>query len=230
MVEQGNSGRGKAPATGPTGHGHSQSQGQIFDTPKQESQHAERPIQVLVTQAALPIPETPGAPYFYGPDVSKFVRTMEAIFRRSAIPIDGGRIDLMKDYCSRNVERWIKTLREHKIGDYEGVMDRMMAKYAKQDSEQLKYDIRWLQKYRVADRETRDLEEFIQEYHQVSTVLKDKNLMSELLQGLWFLEGLPRNLRQSVIDKHGIDLQDTSTINYKKLKSWAEKKVASAET
>ena len=101
----------------------------------------------------------------------------------------------------------------------------MKEEYRDQDYDQQRYNVYWLIIYHMADRESRNLSEYIYEYHQVSSVLWIEGKITKYIQGLWFLEGLPRDIQQQALKELKLDVQDDQIIKYKKVQEFTKGKI-----
>jgi hypothetical protein len=183
---------------------------------------SEAPPVVWMQRMHMPIPGTPGAPYFDGYNVSKFVRAMEALFRRALVTRDEEKVEYWREYCSEKVGMLVEDMDEYRELSYTRLVRKMKVEYADQDEEQRKSNIQWLQSYKnAADRESRDMSEYIRTYHHVSTTLTKQGVLTEFIQGLWFLEGLSRDVQAEAILKLKVDLRDKDTVCYSELKDFA---------
>jgi hypothetical protein len=116
----------------------------------------------------------------------------------------------------------VEDLDEYREFSYARLVKKMKVEYADQDEDQKKNNIQWLQSYKsAADRESRDMSEYIRTYHHVSTTLKKQGVLTDFMQGLWFLEGLSRDMQAEAILKLKVDLRDKDTVSYSALKTFA---------
>src|SRR5215469_11154383 len=92
------------------------------------------------------IPGTPGAPYFDGSDVSKFLPKIISILNQITSKIGPQELNYLLDCCSPRAQYWISECPAYYDGDMQGVMYWMMEEFRDMDEGQFDpeypYDVR----------------------------------------------------------------------------------------
>lgn len=168
----------------------------------------------------MPLAGTPGAPLFKGPNVSRFTKVVEGLFRRHFVISDREKLDYLADYCSDSISIWLTSLVEFDLGLYEKVVERLKSEYAGQDEMLKKFNLHWLQKYKEITRDDpSDLHDFLRTFHFVSENMIKRKLMSPYLRAAWLLEGLPEFLQIKLIEDLCLDLNKEDSMNYERIRS-----------
>ena len=81
----------------------------------------------------MPLPGTPGAPLFKGPNVSRFIKVVDGLFSRHFVLPEKEKLDYLADYCSDSISIWLTSLVEFDLGRYEKVVERLKSEYSGQD-------------------------------------------------------------------------------------------------
>lgn len=168
----------------------------------------------------MPLPGTPGAPLFKGPNVSRFVKTVESLFTRHYIASDKDKLSYLADYCSDSISVWLSSLSEYDGEDYDKVIDCLKTEYAGQDETLKRFNPHWLQHYKNQRRkDASELDEFLRTFHFVSENLVKRKLLSAYLRAAWFLEGLPEFLQIKLVEDLSLDINREDTIEYGRIRT-----------
>jgi hypothetical protein len=81
----------------------------------------------------LPLPGTPGAPFFQGPEVSRFLKVVEGLFARHCVAAARDKLVYLADCCSESVYIWLTCLPEFEAENYDKVVECLKDEYADQD-------------------------------------------------------------------------------------------------
>ncbi|THC87541.1 hypothetical protein EYZ11_013014 [Aspergillus tanneri] len=175
----------------------------------------------LALKASMPVPGTPGAPYFTGQEVTNFLRVMKNLFKRHLIDSDKEKLELLADYSSATVATWISTLAEYETGDFEGVASALKEEYSQQDSVQKIISIHWLTKFVEEERrEDDDVGKYLRTFHYVSGELEKMGHLNDYyIRARMLLKGLPETMRQTLIQKERLDPRK---LDYKSIKEKVE--------
>ncbi|KAJ9316303.1 hypothetical protein DTO271D3_3572 [Paecilomyces variotii] len=111
-----------------------------------------QPIQV-VSAPQMPMPGNPGAPYFKGDDVTRYLRLFERLCKANRLP-EEEKTEWFADYCSPSVLLWISTQPEYEEKNYP-----KLAEATKREFKNVKRD------------GSEDLREYNREYQAVSEAL-----------------------------------------------------------
>ena len=168
----------------------------------------------------MPLAGTPGAPLFKGPNVSRFTKVVEGLFRRHFVISEREKLDYLADYCSDSISIWLTSLVEFDLGQYEKVVERLKSEYSGQDEMLKKFNLHWLQKYKEITRDDpSDLHDFLRTFHSVSENMIKRKLISPYLRAAWLLEGLPEFLQIKLIEDLCLDLNKEDSMNYERIRS-----------
>ena len=73
----------------------------------------------------MPLPGALGAPFFNRTNITKFLRTISAIYQCAKAESEGNKLVYLKDYYLLEVEIWLKSLEEYQNRDYIAVTDKI---------------------------------------------------------------------------------------------------------
>ncbi|KAJ9246722.1 hypothetical protein DTO195F2_9269 [Paecilomyces variotii] len=188
-----------------------------------------QPIQV-VSAPQMPMPGNPGAPYFKGDDVTRYLRLFERLCKANRLP-EEEKTEWFADYCSPSVSSWISTQPEYEEKNYPKLAEATKREYAHRDKHQRKYNVQWLERFKNVKRDgSEDLREYNREYQAVSEALVTSGELSRYLQGVWYLQGLPEELKQQVVRELNVDYRTPSTIKYANFRKEVVDRVRTIET
>ena len=88
----------------------------------------------------MPLPSALGAPFFNRTNITKFLRTISAMYRRAKAESEGNELVYLKDYCLLEVEIQLESLEEYQNRDYIVVTNKIWVEYADRDYDQQKFN------------------------------------------------------------------------------------------
>src|SRR5438045_8216832 len=129
--------------------------------------------------------------------------------------MDEQKVMKLPKYCEREVGKVIKTLKEWETKDYRALVKAVLNEYKEYDSYQRKFSIQFLEAFKSKLHNDEDnLLHYCRTYHTVAKELIAKNVLLKYIAGVWFLHGLLPTITVTVMQKHGINMEDPSTVDY----------------
>ena len=153
--------------------------------------------------AQIPLPGQPGAPYFDGKEVIKFVRSWERFLERFKIA-DQKMVNELVDYCEMNTGEYVVTIIDEAKREIHGanlreswwpkVQTGLLKNFKSDDSEQQRNTVAFLRSL-SSDKPFRmkaeEVERYIRTYQQISNTLVSEMRLTAFDQMICFLQGLP---------------------------------------
>ena len=129
--------------------------------------------------------------------------------------MDEQKVMKLPKYCEQEVGEVIKTLKEWEMKDYCALVKAVLNEYKEYDSYQRKFSIQFLKAFKSKLHNDEDnLLHYCQTYHTMAKELIAKNMLLKYIAGVWFLHRLLPTIAATVMQKHGIDTEDPSTVDY----------------
>ncbi len=180
--------------------------------------------------AVMPVPGTPGAPFFEGANVTEFLERYGDQCEDAALK-DSDKVKRLPRYCSLSIGQYIKTLPEWIGRNWEELSAVMEEEYKDQDTFQQMNSRSFLEALKAKPRTTEDdVRQFIRQYTAVSAALVKKGQLEGYTRGVWFLNGLPADVRGKVIRKNKVNIDSPATIDFEKLAKTATEIYTSNKT
>ena len=146
----------------------------------------------------MPQPGVPGSPWFDGTNVTEFLDRYSNMCRDYHVS-EKEMVRRMLWYCDSIVAQNIRSLTAYQDQDWEPLAKAMKEEYAEGDEIQVMYSVEYLERLKSLDRsENDDLDLYCQQYRAISSELISKGHFDERTQCRWFLQGLPRMVRQEL--------------------------------
>lgn len=165
----------------------------------------------------LPLPSSPGAPYFTGKDVTAFIQLIEDLFEDCQIPLQERRAKIVR-YCARDIRAKVERMEEYREERFS--LDRfyraLRFQYRDRDEFQQKYTVKRLDEVVREGSQLPDdrLEEYLDLFHDISTELTLRGILSRYDRGVKFMKGLPRHFRAKIGERHHFNPMDPETVDY----------------
>src|SRR5438045_9690522 len=129
--------------------------------------------------------------------------------------MDEQKVMKLLKYCEWEVGKVIKMLKEWETKDYCALVKVVLNEYKEYDSYQRKFSIQFLEAFKSKLHNDEDnLLHYCRTYHTMAKELIAKNVLSKYIAGVWFLHRLPPTITVTVMQKHGIDTEDPSMVDY----------------
>ena len=165
----------------------------------------------------LPLPNAPGAPCFMGKNVTAFVQLIEDLFEDCRVPRHERRAKIVR-YCVRDIRGKIERMPEYRERnfDLEVFYKALRFQYRDRDEFQQKYTVKRLDDaVREGCQLTEDrLEEYLDLFHDISTELTARGVLSRYDRGVKFMKGLPSHLRVRIGERHHFNPMDPESVDY----------------
>ena len=174
----------------------------------------------------FPLPGTPGAPYFSGVDITEFLDRFEELGDRCEVTRKK-LVKLLPKYSERRLRDLIRSQEGYEHEDWDSLKEELLREFAKGDRDQQLYSRKFLEAFKNRTRTMDDdLKDYCVRFNSVAVTLKNQNQLDEYTRCLWFLHGLPRKLRLSLMKKQQIKPKVPSTMNFQQMYqvvlAWAE--------
>jgi hypothetical protein len=183
----------------------------------QESTYQPVPIMSTKIVPSVPLPQSPGAPYFEGHNVTEFLERFEDQAEDAGWD-DKVKVRRLPRYCSLAVGQYVKTLPEWVDQDWSMLHAALVSEYKDHDSIQQMNSRAFLEALKDKKRETEaETRAYIRQFTAISAALLKKGQIEGYTRGIWFLNGLPQGIRSKVIRKQGINIEEPSTMIYDKM-------------
>src|SRR5438045_4635839 len=128
--------------------------------------------------------------------------------------MDEQKVMKLPKYCEREVGKVIKTLKEWETKDYRALVKAVLNEYKEYDSYQQKFSIQFLEAFKSKLCNNEDnLLHYCQTYHTMAKELIAKNVLLKYIAGVWFIHGLLPTITATVMQKHGINMEDPSMVD-----------------
>jgi len=173
----------------------------------------------VLYRAPMPLPTSPGTPYFEGANITEFLERFEEMCEDYGVETDEEKLRRMPKYCAEGVGRGIKSMPEWIEKKWGDLKKELGVEFRSQDVYQQTHSRRYLQAFVSKDRKSSDdLRQYARQFSAISSVLVEKKVMDEYTRGSWFLQGLPEKIRKKLIKKFQIKEEEPDTLVFEKLR------------
>jgi hypothetical protein len=149
----------------------------------------------------LPLPGSLGAPYFDGKNDTAFIQLIEDLFEDCQIPFHERRAKIVR-YCTRDIRTKVERIEEYREERFslERLYKALRFQYRERDDYQQKYTVKRLDEVVREGSLLPDdrLEEYLDAFHDISTGLASRGVLSRYDRGVKFMKGLPKPFRNKV--------------------------------
>ena len=203
----------------------------MTDTPPATIQQPSAPTQNVILDfsqflaAQIPLPGQPGAPYFNGKEVTKFVRSWERFSERYKIA-DEKMVNKLVDYCEVNTGEHVATIIDEAKREIQRANLReswwpkvragLLKNSKSDDSEQQRNTVTFLRSL-SSDKPFRmkaeEVERYIRTYQQISNTLVSEMRLTAFDQMICFLQGLPDNTATKIFEDMKFDMDEPATFS-----------------
>ena len=173
----------------------------------------------------IPLPGQPGAPYFDGKEVMKFVRSWERFSERYKIA-DKKMVNELVDYCEVNTGEYVATIIDKVKREIQGanlreswwpkVRTGLLKNFKSDDSKQQRNTVTFLRSL-SSDKPFRmkaeEVERYIRTYQQISNTLVSEIGLTAFDQMICFLQGLPDNTATKIFEDMKFDVDEPATFS-----------------
>ena len=186
------------------------------------------PIQTSIVRLPMPLPGSPGVPFFEDANATEFLDGFEDLCDEYAIA-EQGRLTKLPKYCSRSLGDSIKSQKAWIDRDYPALRRAILWEYRMYDRHQQMYSVEFLERYKSVNRtEKDDILQYCRTYSMIATYLLSKELLGMYQVGVWFLHSLSYTVRTQVMRKFQIVPQNPETVKYQEMLEYVER-IATAE-
>ncbi|MCJ1348040.1 hypothetical protein MMC31_006271 [Peltigera leucophlebia] len=163
----------------------------------------------------IPYPGTPGAPFFDGQNITRFLDLYDQLcsdYRLSELE----KINRLPWYCEFFTGNYIKIL--IKGADWVAVRSILRREYKDNDLDQLMNSREFLEALKKKSRsEDDDLFHYCQLLASISRDLMLRKRLDLYTQCQWFLQGLPEKVVMDIFYRYNIDLEDDDDLDFEDL-------------
>ena len=211
----------------------------MTDTPPATIQQPSAPSSLLPTPtqnlildfsqflaAQIPLPGQPGAPYFDGKEVTKFVRSWERFSERYKIA-DEKMVNELVEYCEMNTGEYVGMIIDKAKREIQGnanlreswwpkVRTGLFKNFKSDDSEQQRNTVTFLRSFssdKSFHMKAEDVERYIRTYQQISNTLVSEMRLTAFDQMICFLQGLPDNTATKISEDMKFNVVEPATFN-----------------
>ena len=165
----------------------------------------------------LPLPSSPGAPYFAGKNVTAFIQLIEDLFEDCMVPRPERRAKVVR-YMAQDIRSKTERMPEYRESGFklEAFYKALRFEYRDRDDFQQKYTVKRLDEVvregcRLPDER---LEEYLDLFHDISTELANRGILSRYDRGIKFMKGLPKHFRARIGERHHFNPMDPESVDY----------------
>jgi hypothetical protein len=180
----------------------------------------------------FPLPGTGGIRLFDGVNITDWLDAFEDICTEYNTTDEEKRTKIPR-YCTGNVGDAVKLMKEwHKEGyNYVVFRKALLKEYKRYDRQQLTYTREFLEEYKHRTRKTGDdITGYCRQFRTVALTLIGKGTLTPYEAGIWFLQGLPKELRNKVMRKHKVTVDDPETVDFKAFVNWVGENAETEES
>ena len=163
---------------------------------------------------AMPLPSAPGSPCFNGRNISDFLKQFSDLCRDYKLT-NMQRIAKLPHYCGIYIAKLIKTMRTWREGNWDELLKTLREDYKPGDLTQKYHSRRFLEAFKNKRRaRDEDPGEYIHQFENVSEVLIKKRLLDNFTRILWFVDGLPENTKDKLIEWNHLVEEDFADLDF----------------
>ena len=160
----------------------------------------------------MPFPGMPGVPYFDGTNITDFLTLFEVLFSDHGLTEEEG-LRRLPSYCKFLTGGYIRTTEEWISSNWGALKEALLDEYRYEDDYQQKTSLRYLEALKDRGCTTTDsVQLYHRQYYAISTCLAEKGMLDGYTRAVWFLQGLPVDIRARIIHKHSVSLERPSTL------------------
>ena len=177
----------------------------------------------------FPAPGVPGAPYFNGSDVTRFLDRFKLLGDNHGVE-DENLVRKLPEYCEPGIQEEVKAQSGYTVNNWDQLYRQLRKRYYRYDTYQQMYSKSFLEAYKDQDRSMDDdIETYCATFKSISASLEIQNMLDNHTRCCWFLAGLPKKMRSKLMEKHDVDPQDPSTMKFERLYDDAQKRASKLE-
>jgi len=177
----------------------------------------------------FPTPGVPGAPYFNGSDVTKFLIRFQQLGKSHGVK-DDELVDMITEYCEPSLQDTIRAQKGYTTKSWEQLSAQLKEEFYEYDTHQQMYSRNFLEAYKTQTRsEDDDIKAYCIRFKSIADeVIKQANIDSYTVC-LWFLEGLPRKMRSKIMEAQKVKIRVASTMDFTRLYEDAVRRAETAK-
>lgn len=163
-------------------------------TPTSSMDHVAMGYPVL--RMMLPTPNSMGAPFFDGKNVTEFLENLSDMYDDAGIKDEDQKVKRLARYCGPTVGPWVKTLIEYDERNWEGLKAVLLQQFKDTDDAQIRNSTGFLEQLMKRPRgDGDDLALYCRQFQASSRKLVKAGRLSQLQECEWFVTGLPVRMR-----------------------------------
>ena len=163
---------------------------------------------------AMPLPSAPGSLCFNGRNIFNFLEQFSDLCRDYKLT-DMQRIAKLPHYCEIHIAKLIKTMRTWRERNWDELLKTLRENYGPRDLTQKYHSRRFLEAFKNKRRaKDEDPREYIYQFENVSEVLIKKRLLDKFTRILWFVNGLPENTKDKLIERNHLVEEDFADLDF----------------
>jgi hypothetical protein len=195
-------------------------QDQIASTTQQEIKNvsmdasiaAPAPAPTIRFPIMIPQPGTPGAPLFTGRNITEFLRLFDDLCDDYGVDASQ-RARRVTRYCSLEIGTYLRMILED--SDWPRAKAAMVKEWKDEDEELRMKSLAFLEALKAKPRKDDEgVIQYCRQYKTASTHLLGLGHLSAYQQTLWFLQGLPTEMREQVMHETLVDPDDAANMDF----------------
>ena len=156
----------------------------------------------------MPQPGTPGTPFFQGKNVSEFLSRYEDMCEDYHVG-NNEKIRRLPRYCDMLIGQTVESLPDFVERRWAQLCKVMKKEYKAGDSIQQVNSRAFLESYKDKERTSEDdVRNFCRKFGAISKVLIGQEKLDIYTRNQWFLQGLPKDVREEFFFRRGVDFDD----------------------
>jgi hypothetical protein len=155
----------------------------------------------------LPLPGTPGTPYFRGAGCTNFLIYYEDMCEDYNVT-EREQVRRLPRYCAEHISISIKGFKAYEESDWKGLKKAMLKQFREADPQQQMYTRAFLESLVSASRTPAEVPQYSTQFLSVSKRLLDQGKIGKLDQSSLYVQGLPERVRRELFYRSNLDFDD----------------------